>query len=207
MSIHCCPTPETPSSDSPCYRRVLWIALAINFGMFLIEIGASIAAGSSSLQADAVDFLADAANYAISLFVASMALRARATAALVKGASMGLFGLGVAATTVWHFFNSTLPDAETMGAVGGAALLANIIVLALLWAYREGDSNMRSVWLCSRNDVIGNVAVLLAAAGVFGTGKGWPDLIVASIMAALAMRGAFQITRYALADLKAADAG
>lgn len=203
MSIHCCPTPEPQQSENPRYRRVLWIALGINFGMFLIEMGASFAAGSSSLQADALDFLADAANYAISLYVVSRSLRTRAIAALIKGASMAVFGLGVIGTTIWHALSDTLPQAETMGVIGVAALIANLIVLALLRAYRAGDSNMRSVWICSRNDVIGNFAVLFAAAGVFGTGKGWPDLAVASIMAILALQGAFQIIGSAREEIMA----
>ncbi len=135
-----------------------------------------------------------------------MALRWRAAAALAKGAAMGLFGLWVIGATAWHALNGTLPDAGTMGAVGFAALAANAACLVLLWAYRDGDSNMRSVWICSRNDVIGNVAVMLAAAGVFGTGTGWPDITVAAIMAVLALQGAWSIVRMALPELRAADA-
>jgi Co/Zn/Cd efflux system component len=183
---------------------VLWIALVINVVMFVAEIAAGLAAGSASLQADALDFLADAGNYGISLFVAGMALRYRARAALAKGATMAVFGVWVIGITFWHGANGTLPHAVTMGAVGIAALVANAAVLALLWAYRTGDSNMRSVWLCSRNDVIGNCAVLLAALGVFGTGSGWPDIIVASTMAALALHGAWQIIRYARAEILSA---
>jgi len=176
--------------------------LAINAGMFLVEIVAGLAAGSTSLQADALDFLADAGNYGISLFVVGMALRYRAMAALAKGATMGLFGLWVIGITAWHVVNGTLPHAATMGAVGFAALLANAAVLGLLWAYRAGDANMRSVWLCSRNDVIGNGAVLLAALGVFGTGTGWPDVIVAAVMAVLALQGAWVSIRLALGELR-----
>src|SRR6516225_4877194 len=142
--------------------------------MFLVEIGAGLAAGSASLQADALDFLGDAANYAISLIVVGMVLRYRATAALAKGATMGLFGLWVIATVVWHAVHGTLPSAYTMGAVGFAALAANAASFGLLWTYRGGDANMRSAWICTRNDVLGNLAVLLAALGVFGTGTGWP---------------------------------
>ena len=158
--------------------------------MFLVEIGAGLAAGSASLQADALDFLGDAANYAISLFVVGMALRYRAIAALVKGSTMAAFGLWVK-ELVWHAWYGTLPQAFTMGAVGTAALLANFASFGLLWAYREGDANMRSAWVCTRNDVLGNLAVLLAALGVFGTGTGWPDTIVAAIMAGLALQGSW----------------
>lgn len=184
------------------YRRILWIALFINAGMFLAEIGAGLMAGSVSLQADALDFLGDAGNYAISLFVLGMALEIRAKAALFKGLTMSLLGLWVAGATAWHALQGTLPGAATMGAVGFAALLANGIVFALLWAWREGDSNMRSVWVCSRNDLIGNVAVLLAALGVFGTKSGWPDIIVAAAMATLSLQGAWVIIRHAIADLR-----
>jgi Co/Zn/Cd efflux system component len=175
--------------------------LAINAAMFVFEIGAGVAAGSASLQADAVDFLGDAGNYAISLFVVGMALRYRAMAALAKGTTMGVFGLWVIGVTVWHALHGTLPQAFTMGAVGFAALAANAVSFALLWAYRGTDSNMRSAWICTRNDVLGNLAVLLAALGVFGTGTGWPDIIVAAIMAALAMQDAGIVFQQALAEL------
>lgn len=184
------------------YRRALWAVLIINVTMFLVEVGAGYAAGSASLQADALDFLGDAANYGISLLVVGMALRYRAAAALAKGASMGAFGLWVVGTVTWHALHGTLPSAFTMGAVGFAALLANAVTFAILWVYRHGDANMRSAWICTRNDVLGNLAVLLAALGVFGTGAGWPDLIVASIMAALALQGAILVIRQSLDELR-----
>ena len=170
--------------------------------MFVIEIGAGLAAGSASLQADALDFLGDAGNYIISLFVIGMALRYRAMAALAKGATMGLFGVWVLATVVWHAIAGIVPEPITMGAVGVAALLANAASFGLLWAYRHGDSNMRSVWICSRNDVIGNLAVLFAALGVFGTGTGWPDIVVATVMAALALQGSWVVIRQSAAELR-----
>jgi Co/Zn/Cd efflux system component len=206
MSANCCqhhPEPQDPARDVR-YRRVLWIALAINAGMFLFEIGAGFAAGSVSLQADALDFLGDAGNYGISLFVVGMALRYRALAALAKGVTMGAFGLWVIGATMWHTLNGTLPHAFTMGAVGAAALVANLAVFAILWAYRSGDSNMRSVWLCSRNDVMGNLAVLLAAVGVFGTATGWPDIVVAATMAALALQSASTVIHQAYSELREA---
>src|ERR1044072_3407610 len=183
----CCCAPPPLNPDPPrgnvAYRNVLWAVLAINAVMFLVEIAAGLAAGSASLQADALDFLGDSANYAISLFVVGMALRYRASAAFLKGATMGVFGLWVFAVTAWHVWHGTGPSAFTMGAVGFVALLANAASFGLLWAYRAGDSNMRSAWICTRNDVLGNLTVLFAAAGVFGTGTGWPDVIVATIMA------------------------
>jgi Co/Zn/Cd efflux system component len=177
--------------------------LGINAVMFAVETGAGMAAGSASLQADALDFLGDAANYAISLMVVGMALRYRALAALLKGTSMGLFGIWVVGVTIWHAFHGTLPGALTMGAVGLSALVANAASFVLLWAYRDGDANMRSAWICTRNDVLGNVAVLLAAVGVFGTGTSWPDLIVAAVMALLAVQGALIVLQQSSVELLA----
>lgn len=202
----CCCTPPPlkldPHRGNNAFRRVLWIVLGVNAVMFMVEIGAGLAAGSASLQADALDFLGDAANYAISLLVIGMALRYRATAALAKGATMGAFGLWVLGTAIWHALHGTLPSASTMGAVGFAALAANAASFVLLWAHREGDANMRSAWICTRNDVLGNLAVLLAAAGVFGTGTGWPDVIVAVIMAGLALHGATTVIRQSVGELR-----
>ena len=196
---HC--SPVATRLDTPAWRLALWVALAVNAGMFLAEIVAGVAAGSSALQADALDFLGDAANYAISLGVAGMALAWRSRAALVKGATLGLLGLWVLASTAWHAYAGTLPRAEVMGVVGVLALLTNGGVALMLYRFRGGDANMRSVWICSRNDAIGNLAVLLAAAGVFGTGTGWPDIVVAAIMAALGISGGWQIVRQAQGEL------
>jgi Co/Zn/Cd efflux system component len=205
MSAHCCGHDNGhghgQGASSPVYRRILWIALAVNLAMFVVEIGAGLTAQSASLLADSLDFLGDAANYGISLFVLGMALHWRARASLVKAASMGIFGLWVAGTTIQHALAGTVPEASVMGAVGAVALAANLGVAALLYRWREGDSNMRSVWICTRNDAIGNLAVLAAAAGVFGSGTGWPDYIVAAIMSGLALVGAFQVTRQALTEL------
>jgi Co/Zn/Cd efflux system component len=206
MADACCSPPPLNLDrhrGNKSYRRVLWAALGINAVMFLVEIGAGLAAGSASLQADALDFLGDAANYAISLMVVGMALRYRAAAALAKGLTMGAFGLWVVGTVIWHAAHGTLPSAFTMGAVGMAALAANAASFGLLWAYRKGDANMRSAWICTRNDVLGNIAVLLAALGVFGTGTGWPDVIVAAIMAGLALQGAVVVAQQSTAELRA----
>jgi Co/Zn/Cd efflux system component len=203
MGASCCNHADDPHRGSESYRRVLWAVLAINALMFAIELAAGLAAGSASLQADALDFLGDAGNYAISLFVVGMALRYRALAAFLKGATMGLFGFWVLGITAWHAWHGTFPDAATMAAVGVAALIANVAAFALLWSHRGGDANMRSAWLCSRNDVLGNVAVLLAAAGVFGTGTGWPDVIVATIMASLALQGAWVVLVQSRNELRA----
>ena len=202
MSASCCDHAVDPARGNKGYRRVLWAVLAINAVMFAIEVAAGLAAGSVSLQADALDFLGGAGNYAISLFVVGMALRYRAMAALLKGATMDLFGLWVLGLTGWHAWHGTLPHAFTMGAVGLAALLANAASFGLLWAYRGGDANMRSAWICTRNDVLGNLAVLLAAGGVFGTGMGWPDVAVAAIMASLALQGAWGVLNQSLVELR-----
>src|SRR4029450_7507398 len=204
MGADCCDHRDLPGPHrgKAAYRRVLWAVLTINAVMFLVEIGAGLGAGSAALQADALDFLGDAANYGISLFVVGMALRYRAMAALAKGGTMGLFGLWVIGAALWHAAHGTLPSAFTMGAVGFAALLANAASFGLLGAYRGGDANMRSAWVCTRNDVLGNLAGLVAAAGVFGTGTGWPDVIVAAIMASLALQGAWLVVNQSLKELR-----
>lgn len=199
MSAHCCSAP--PPSADPRYRRVLWIALIVNAAMFAIEIAGGVASGSVSLLADAVDFFGDAANYGLSLAVLSMALTWRARAALVKGISMGLFGIFVLARAGWAIAAGSVPEAMTMGAIGVLALIANIAVAMMLYAWRDGDANMRSVWLCTRNDALGNIAVMLAALGVFGTGSAWPDLIVAAIMAVLALTASVSVIRGATREI------
>ncbi len=197
MSAKCC---ETPVSAAPGYSQVLWIALAVNALMFVVEVVAGLFAGSLSLQADALDFLGDAGNYALSLWAASRALHVRARVATLKGITMGLFGLWVLVRAVLGVGGGDVPHAEVMGLTGLAALLANLGVAVLLYRYRNGDSNMRSVWLCTRNDVLGNLAVLLAASGVFALGARWPDLLVAAVISSLALVGAVQILRHAKRD-------
>ncbi|WP_016745013.1 cation transporter [Rhizorhabdus wittichii] len=207
MAGGCCGGCEAPPArQDKAWRRVLWIALAINATMFAVEIVAGVAASSAALRADALDFLGDSANYAISLGVAGLALQWRARAALLKGASLFLLGLWVLGSTVWMALTGTLPRAETMGIVGGIALVANLVCALLLWRHRDGDANRRSVWICSRNDAIGNVAVVAAAFGVFGTGTAWPDLIVAVILAGLGVSGGWQIMRQARGELSSIDA-
>jgi Co/Zn/Cd efflux system component len=188
--------------NSPRWRRALCTALVINAGFFLTEILAGAAAGSTSLQADALDFFGDAANYAISLGVAAMALTWRARAAVAKGGTLIAFALWVLGSTAWHAFYGTLPRAEVMGVVGMAALIANGGVALMLYRFRSGDANMRSVWICSRNDALGNCAVVLAAMGVFGMGSGWPDVVVAAIMGGLGLWGGWQIVTQARGELR-----
>jgi Co/Zn/Cd efflux system component len=204
MSAHCCEH-DTPKPEAiynlARYRLILWVALVVNAGMFLVEIGAGLQAGSLSLLADAVDFAGDALNYGVSLAVLASALAWRARAAMLKAFSMMGFGLFVLGSAAWAVWRGEVPDATTMGEVGEMALAANVSVAWMLYAFREGDANMRSVWLCTRNDAIGNVAVLLAAIGVFGTGTRWPDLAVAAIMAALALAAGLTVLRQARREL------
>lgn len=191
-------------ATSPRYRRILWIALAINLAMFAVEIGAGFRSGSVSLLADAIDFFGDAANYGVTLAVLSMGVVWRGRAALLKSASMLAFGLFVMGRALWMLTQGGTPEAFTMGGIGLLALLANGAVAALLYAYREGDANMRSVWLCTRNDALGNVAVMLAALGVFGSGTAWPDLAVAAVIAGLAITSGWAVLRLATLELQAA---
>ncbi|WP_293573550.1 cation transporter [Phaeobacter sp.] len=182
------------------YKRRLWLVIGINAGMFAVEMGAGQMAGSQALKADALDFLGDALTYGISLAVIGAPLRTRALAALGKGISLLLMGLWVFGSTLYQVFVIGVPQAEIMGVIGFLALAANLISVALLARYKDGDANVRSVWLCSRNDAIGNVAVMIAALGVWGTATGWPDLIVAGIMAGLFLSSAFQILTQALRE-------
>ncbi len=186
---------------SPRYRRALWVALILNAVMFFVEIVGGLQSGSVSLLADAVDFAGDAANYGLSLAVLSMGLVWRARAAWVKGVTMGAYGVLVLAKTAWVAAQGIPPEPMTMGLVALLALAVNVGVAIMLYAWRNGDANMRSVWLCSRNDAIGNVAVAIAALGVFGTGSAWPDLLVAGVMATLALTASVTVVRHARAEL------
>ncbi|MCQ4257142.1 cation transporter [Stutzerimonas stutzeri] len=202
MSSRCCDSGCSTPVVSPGFRKALWIALAINLAMFIVEIVSGLRSGSVSLLADAIDFAGDAANYAITLVVLSMGLVWRSRAAMVKGLSMLAFGVFVLGRAGWSIYADVVPEPLTMGVIGALALIANVIVAVMLYAFREGDSNMRSVWLCSRNDAIGNIAVMIAAAGVFGTDSAWPDLIVALIMAGLAISAGYSVVRQARHELR-----
>ncbi len=210
MSASCCSHDHGhdhgPAGDDPAYRRVLMVALVVNLAMFAVEILSSQAARSDSLLADSIDFLGDGANYAVSLWVLSAGLAMRARASLLKAASMAGFGIWVLGSTVVHALAGTVPEAPTMGVVGSLALLANLGVAVMLYRFRDGDSNRQSVWLCTRNDAIGNVAVMLAAVGVFGTGHGWPDSLVAAGMGALALHSSVRVFRQAMSELRPAAA-
>ncbi|MAO14278.1 cation transporter [Marinobacter sp.] len=204
MACNCsAPTPKTPA---PGFRKALWIALSVNLTMFFVEGLASLHSGSVSLMADAIDFFGDSANYLLSLTVLSMGMLWRGRAALVKGLTMAAFGLVVWGRGLYVMQAGITPEPLTMGTVGFLALIANFSVAVMLFRFREGDSDMRSVWLCSRNDAVGNVAVMIAALGVFGTGTAWPDLLVAGIMGTLAFTAGISVVRHARSDIANARA-
>lgn len=184
------------------YKRRLWMVIVINAGMFIVEIFGGAFADSKALQADALDFLGDATTYGLSLYVIGMSIAARSRAAMLKGASLLLMGLWVFGSTFYAFWTDTLPVAKLMGGIGFMALAANLASVLLLANFKDGDANVRSVWLCSRNDAIGNVAVMLAAVAVWVLGSRWPDLIVAIMMAGLFLSSAWQILTQALRERK-----
>ena len=198
----CCAVPAAPGATTrPRYRRVLLIALWVNAAMFVVELLGGWRSGSVSLWADAVDFWGDAANYGVSLWVLGQSPRMRANAALLKGLTMGAFGVFVLGKASWNALSGGVPEPMTMGVIGALALAANAAVALMLYAWREGDANMRSVWLCSRNDAIVNIAIAIAALGVLGTGSAWPDLIVAGIIALLALSASVSVIRQARGEL------
>lgn len=194
-------TPPLSGASLIEYRRTLWLAFWVNALMFVVEIFGAVSAQALSLLADAIDFFGDAGNYLVTLLVLSAAGTWRASAALLKGFVMAGFGLFICAQIVVHLQAGTVPEALTMGVIGSVALIANLGVTAVLFRFRDGDANMRSVWLCTRNDALSNIAVVLAALGVFGTQSGWPDLTVAGLMAVLALSSAWSVIRQALAEL------
>lgn len=200
MSDACCNVPPPPRGIS--YRRVLWIALLANVAMFLVEVVAAGLSGSSALAADAADFLGDSANYALSLGALAIGGAWVSRVALMKGGAMAVYGVAVLAYAAWRAWLGVPPEPLTMGLVGLLALTVNFSVAALLFRFREGDANMRSVWLCTRNDVIANLAVLAAAAGVFGTGTVWPDVGVAALLAVLGLSSGRIVIRHARAELR-----
>lgn len=204
MAGGCCESTcgSAPMVNQPRWRRALWIALAVNAVMFGIEMVAGSAADSRALQADALDFLGDSANYAISLLVAGMAMTWRSRAALAKGITLFALGAWVLLTAIMSVLDGASPEPATMGVVGFLALVSNAGVALMLYRFRSGEANMRSVWICSRNDAIGNLAVMAAALGVFGTGNAWPDLIVAAILASLGVSGGLQIIRHAAREMR-----
>lgn len=202
----CCGQEVRFEGVSGAYKRALIAVILINLGMFGVEVTAGALAGSMALAADSLDFLADSATYGISLLVIGMPLATRAKAALFKGASLALMGVWVLGATLWQAVFIGLPDAAMMSSVGLLAFVANVVSVMILFRWRDGDSNVRSVWLCSRNDAIGNIAVIVAGGAVWLTGTGWPDVIVALIMAGLFLKSSSGILRQAMAELREAKA-
>lgn len=200
----CCHHDTCFDGTSAAYRRTLTAVIAINAIMFAVELGAGIAGQSMALQADALDFLGDTATYGLSLWVIGRPLIVRARAALFKGASLGMLGAWVLGSTLYKVFVTGEPDPVVMGTIGLLAFAANVASALLLLRFRNGDANVRSVWLCSRNDAIGNALVVLAATGVFASASAWPDLIVAFAMASLFLHSALKILRQALKESAAA---
>ena len=205
MSASCGHTPISirDQNDDPQFKRILYFALITNGGMFFLEIVMSYFGDSISLQADALDFFGDSVNYGLSLFVMGHALQLRARAALFKGATMGVFGLWIIGSAIERALEPSVPQASLMGVVGFLALLVNVSVAILLYRYKTGDSNMQSIWLCSRNDAIGNIAVIVAAMGVFATSTRWPDLIVAALIAGLSLSASVKVIKLALLEIRA----
>ena len=203
--MSCCENDCQASDINVRYRRILWVALGINVSMFLVEIGASFVAGSVSLRADALDFLADALNYIIALAVIGLSLRWRASAALVKGGIMAMFGLWVAGSIISNAIIGSVPEAHVMSTIGLLALVANVSVAMLLYRHRASDSQAMSVWLCTRNDCIANIGVILAGAGVWISGTPWPDLAVAAVVAYLGLSSAVRIARRAIVEIREGD--
>jgi cation diffusion facilitator family transporter len=206
MSEDCCGREAVFEGLSPDYKRRLWLVIGINAAMFFVEMGAGAFAGSRALQADALDFLGDTFTYGITLAVIGAALRTRALAAFMKGVSLTLMGLWVFGTTAYQVLVIGVPRAEIMGVVGFLALAANLMSVLILLRYKEGDANVRSVWVCSRNDAIGNIAVMIAAIGVWITVSRWPDLIVAAIMAGIFVTSSAQILRRSIVELRSPEA-
>jgi len=200
MSAECCDVKHEKVSQQ--FRKVLWVALVLNFTMFIVEFSASFSADSVSLVADSIDFFGDSANYAVSLFVLGLGVATRAKASLLKAATMAAFGFWVIGTAIYNAIVISSPEPQMMGLLGLIAMLVNLAVAIMLYSFRDGDSNMKSVWLCTRNDVIGNIAVILAASGVFLTTTRWPDLIVAFGMGALSLHSSLQVMKIARVELK-----
>jgi len=202
MGKHCCEHKIENLDNHSSFKKVLYFALAINLSMFILEVAQSISAKSLSLKADAIDFLGDSLNYAISLFVISASIQTRAKVSLFKALSMFVFGLWVIFEAIITFNSEQLPNSFTMSWVGILALISNAVVAMVLYKFRTGDSNMQSVWLCSRNDALGNLAVVLASVGVYYWNSKWPDLLVASAMALLAIQASLTVFKAAMSELK-----
>lgn len=200
----CCEcTGDTKRAErDPAYRRALWIVVLLNLGFGLIEIIGGFLADSQALKADALDFVGDGTISLLGLVALGWMPGARARVALAQGLFLGALGLGVIGLAVWRAMNAVAPEAELMGGIGVVALIINVSAALILSRFREGDANVRAIWLFSRNDAVANIAVIGAAALVAWTGKAWPDLAVAGVIALLFLHSANEIIRDSLADLR-----
>jgi len=198
----CCDHKVDFTGIDPVYKRILIIVILINAAMFFVEMFAGVKSGSQALQADALDFLGDTLTYGISLWVIGKSLSLRSNIALLKGYSLLLMAIYVLGSTLYKFWFIQTPDASIMGSIAILAFVANVVSVLLLMKYKDGDANVRSVWLCSRNDAIGNLVVLVAASGVWVTDSALPDLIVAAFLAILFLSSAKQIIQQANAEKK-----
>lgn len=195
----CCAPVRIESNN---FKKAVLIALFLNFSMFIFEVISSYLANSSSLKADSLDFLGDSANYVISLYVLSKTAQIRSKASLIKGFTMVLFSVWVFSDIFINLANNNFPKSEIMGWTGLLAFTVNISVAFLLYKHRDGDSNMKSVWICSRNDAIGNLAVIIAAFCVAYFKTNLPDILVAFLMAGLSGYSGINIIRLASSELK-----
>jgi cation diffusion facilitator family transporter len=198
-------TSSDPAYKDPSYRRALWIVVALNLGYGVVEMFGGFLSGSQALKADALDFLGDGAITFLGLLAIGWSLTWRARSAMIQGVFLGLLGLGVVGSTLWRVLNQTTPEAGLMGVFAVGALIVNILAVLPLLKHRKGDANMRAVWLFSRNDAIGNLAVVIAAGLVAWLGSAWPDLIVAFAIAGLFLHSSWMIIRDARSDLVEAD--
>jgi cation diffusion facilitator family transporter len=196
--------PKDLAHITSAYRRALWIVVGLNAGYGLVEMVGGFISGSQALKADALDFLGDGLISFLGLLAIGWSLAWRARSALIQGLFLAVLGLGVLATTGYRVLVLNQPEAELMGLFGAVALVVNVASAAVLMPHREGDANVRAVWLFSRNDAIGNLAVVVAAGLVWWTETAWPDLAVAFVIAGLFLQSAWSIIRDARADLRAA---
>ena len=192
------------SHVTPAYKRALWIVVLLNVGYGIIEIGGSILSGSQALQADSLDFIGDGLITFLGLIAVGWGLAARAKAALLQGVFLALLGFGVIGSTAYRVFVEHEPQTMLMAGFAFVAFIVNVLAAVVLIPHRKGDANMRAVWLFSRNDAIGNLAVVAAAALVWWLNSPWPDLLVAFAVAGLFLQSAWSIIRDARSDLKQA---
>jgi cation diffusion facilitator family transporter len=203
VSVESCGCHGEPvrAQHDPAYRRALLTVVVLNLGFGIAELLGGFIADSQALKADSLDFLGDGSISLLGLLALAWSARARARVALSQGVFLGALGVGVIAFAIWRALHATAPDAELMGAIGAVALTINVGSALMLARFREGDANVRAIWLFSRNDALANVAVIAAAGLVAWTGSAWPDLAVAGAIALLFLHSAFEIIKGARREL------